>query len=394
MAIREKIVEGKKTYEVSLCIRSKHRPGVRVQRLWRGYTNLRDAQAAEKKMVQECAMELAKKEGTTLNWDELLERYELQMRKGTACLRPMQANILRETISMLRNFTADWLKRDCRTITPGDVRQIFNRMEADGYSRGRIRAVKSGVNGVFRFGMEEGHLNGVTHSPAQNVMIQKSKEEKPPLILSLSEIQKLLEEARRAEHPWYPVWFMALNTGMRSGELYALTWTDIDWDNRLITVSKSYNNRMKKTKSTKAGYWRKVPMNVDLEAMLKDLRAKVPMDQEHVLPRLSRWDHGESAKFLRGFCQQIGITEVNFHALRACFATHLLNAGVSAPIVKKICGWTEEKVMNRYIRLAGLDVSGATESLSFTLPTDEETKKKVVNMRDVRLSKAETEPKP
>lgn len=391
MAIREKIVEGKRTYEVSLCIRSKERPGVRVQRLWRGFTNLRDAQAAEKKMVQECAVELAKKEGTTLSWGEILERYELSMRTGTSCLRPMQANILRETVSMLRNFTGAWLKRDCRTINPGDVRQVFNKMEQDGYSRGRLRAVKCGINGVFRFGMEEGFLNGVTHSPAQSVILQKQKDEKPPLILSLSEIQRLIEMAKESEHPWYPVWFTALNTGMRSGELFALEWTDIDWDNKLITVSKSYNNRMKITKSTKAGYWRKVPINCDLEELLKQLRAQAPIDQKHVLPRLPRWAHGESAKFLRGFCQQIGITEVNFHALRACFATHLLNAGVSAPVVKKICGWTEEKVMTRYIRLAGLDVSGATQALSFALPTAEDTRRKVVNLREIRLTKKESD---
>lgn len=49
---------------------------------------------------------------------------------------------------------------------------------------------------------------------------------------------------------------------------------------------------------------------------------------------------------------------------------------------KKICGWTEEKVMTRYIRLAGLDVSGATDSLSFSDPYVNVGAKKVVNLRD------------
>lgn len=74
---------------------------------------------------------------------------------------------------------------------------------------------------------------------------------------------------------------------------------------------------------------------------------------------------GDAAKILKEFCVGIGISEIHFHALRACFATHMLNAGASSPVVKKICGWTDEKVMTRYIRLAGIDVSGATNNLGF-----------------------------
>ena len=86
---------------------------------------------------------------------------------------------------------------------------------------------------------------------------------------------------------------------------------------------------------------------------------------------------------LREFCEGIGLPSVCFHALRACFATHLLNAGVSSPVVKKVCGWTDEKVMSRYIRLAGVDVAGATSALNFVRPEAEQ--KKLVNLRDFRL---------
>jgi integrase len=210
-------------------------------------------------------------------------------------------------------------------------------------------------------------------------------EDKPPQILSLTEIQKLLDEARAMDHQWYPIWYMALHTGMRSGELYALEWNDIDFEGKMITCSKSYNGRMKIFKSTKAGYWRKIPMSAEVEAMLVDLRAKAEPGAVHVLPRINRWRRGEAARILREFCDGIGISSVNFHALRACFATHLLNAGVSSPVVKKICGWTDEKVMTRYIRLAGIDVRGATEGLGFTRP--EVGVRKVANLTDFRMQK-------
>lgn len=365
MAIREVVENGQKFFEVYIDVKSKFKKSARVQKRRKQIRGLREAQQIEKQMISEASMELARLEDMTMSWGELLDTFEVTLRSGTATRAKMQTDILREMVSFLRAWTSDWYKRDCRDITPGDVRRIINVMEEKDYSRGRLRSMKSAINNVFRFGIDEGHLNGVHASPAQSVQLPKYIEDKPPQILGMAEIHRLLETAKAEDHPWYPIWFMALNTGMRSGELYALEWTDLDWEKKLVTVSKSWNCRLKSVKSTKAGYWRKVPMNAELEAMLMDLREKTPITQKNVLPRASRWGNGEAAKFLRDHCLKIGITSVNFHALRACFATHLLNAGVSSPIVKKICGWTEEKVMNRYIRLAGLDVAGATEALKF-----------------------------
>lgn len=388
MAIKEVEKDGERFFEVHLDIKSRHKKGARVQKRQRFIRGLREAQQIEKEMIAEAAMELARLEDATMCWGELLDTFEITLRKGTATREAMLGSTLQEMVRFLRAWTSEWYKRDCREITPGDVRRIINAMEAKNYSRGRLRSMKTAINCVFRFGIDEGHLNTVHGSPAQNVQLPKYIEDKPPQILGMAEIHRLLETAKAEEHPWYPIWFMALNTGMRSGELYALEWTDIDWEKKLVTVSKSWNARMKAVKSTKAGYWRKVPMNAELEAMLMDLREKTPITQKQVLPRVGRWANGEAAKFLRDHCLKIGITSVNFHALRACFATHLLNAGVSSPIVKKICGWTEEKVMNRYIRLAGLDVAGATEALKFPGFTGEsQPMANVVNLGSIRAQK-------
>lgn len=69
---------------------------------------------------------------------------------------------------------------------------------------------------------------------------------------------------------------------------------------------------------------------------------------------------------LRDFCKLIGIPEINFHALRACFATQLLRNGVEPARVMKIAGWKDLNTMMRYVRLSGVDVAGVTDSLKFT----------------------------
>jgi integrase len=47
----------------------------------------------------------------------------------------------------------------------------------------------------------------------------------------------------------------------------------------------------------------------------------------------------------------------------------------------KICGWKDLKTMQRYIRLAGVDEGGATETLRF-IPTEEAVMEKVVSLYD------------
>ncbi len=87
------------------------------------------------------------------------------------------------------------------------------------------------------------------------------------------------------------------------------------------------------------------------------------MENQFVLPRFKESRVGGQARVLRAFCKGIGIQSVKFHTLRACFATQLIKEGVAPAIVMKICGWKDLKTMQRYIRLAGLEVDGATEAL-------------------------------
>ncbi len=86
-----------------------------------------------------------------------------------------------------------------------------------------------------------------------SALILNNDAEKVPDILTLGEVKQFLERGKELQNEWYPIWAMTLLTGMRNGELYALEWSDIDFENSLIRVSKSYNSRLKIVKSMKAG---------------------------------------------------------------------------------------------------------------------------------------------
>jgi integrase len=188
-------------------------------------------------------------------------------------------------------------------------------------------------------------------------------------VKSLAQVRTLLTKAKEINHPWFPVWAFAISTGMRSGELFALKWSSIDLDNKLIRVYESYAWRKKKAKSTKAGYWRNVPISTQLLKLIIELKG-LTGQSEFVLPRVNGWEDGYAAKHLRDFLKRYGIDEyVVFHTLRACLATHLLASGAEPAKVMKIGGWKDLKTFEIYIRLAGVDVVGVTEKLK-VLPTE------------------------
>lgn len=89
-----------------------------------------------------------------------------------------------------------------------------------------------------------------------------------------------------------------------------------------------------------------------------------------VYPRVIAWQRGEAARVLRQLCEGIGMTSVKFHALRACFATQLLRDSIAPIVVMKICGWQDLKTMQKYLRLAGFEIEGATEKLKILPPKD------------------------
>ena len=61
--------------------------------------------------------------------------------------------------------------------------------------------------------------------------------------LTVEEQQKFLETAKRS-HNYYQ-YALILETGLRTGELIGLTWDDIDFDERTLTVCKTLEFRHK-----------------------------------------------------------------------------------------------------------------------------------------------------
>ena len=107
-----------------------------------------------------------------------------------------------------------------------------------------MKTFRNVVHRIYLWGLEERLILGVNKTPMDGLSLTKKTEDKLPEILTREQI-KLLYEAKKQDHPWYPVWAFAILTGMRNGELYALKWSKIDFENEIMRVDESYNTKKK-----------------------------------------------------------------------------------------------------------------------------------------------------
>lgn len=164
---------------------------------------------------------------------------------------------------------------------------------------------------------------------------------------------------------WYSALSLAMLTGLRAGELYALRWEDVDYARGLIRVSKAYNHKLRRDKPhTKTGRIRHIPIGPQLKAIL-GLLAPTTIELGHILPRHKAFDHGEQSKAVRSLCIRAGVPPIRFHDFRALFTTHLFAAGIAITDVMAVNGWTQLSTAQRYLRLSGERVRGLADSITF-----------------------------
>lgn len=382
MAISSYKKNGVELFRASVQARGKVDSNLRLQRSKKNIATLKEALKIEKKLLKSVIEEVAKLEGRGLTWGEIVDRWEIMAGIGHLGDKYQDSTITKTHINRLRRYTRVWWDLRASDLTKGDGRQALNAAKANGAGTGLLKNIKSSINVVFNWAIEEKYVLGVSSSPVEGLIVAK-KEEKVPKILTKEELRTLLRNAKLDDNPWYPIWSFAVCTGMRSGELMGLQWKDIDLEKGIITVSKSYNNSRRIIKSTKAGYWRSVPISNDLRSVIMELKNDDTNPEDFVLERHYAWKNGQAGAILRQYLKDLGIdSDVVFHTLRACFATHLLASGVDQATVMKIGGWRDIKTFQIYVRLAGIEVKGATDALDVMPQMDTITGGKVVNMSE------------
>ncbi|MDU5336688.1 tyrosine-type recombinase/integrase [Enterococcus sp.] len=194
--------------------------------------------------------------------------------------------------------------------------------------------------------------NKLKENPFSAIKLPKGRTKKIHA-LTKKEQQKLEEIALNEKKDRGLPTYLALYTGLRIGEIAALRWSDIDFEQNLITVSHTYQRvalEMKKQKTqlilgspkTDSGI-RTIPIGKKLRKELLKLKRKsngsfvFSAKNQPMEPRLLTYHFHR----IREKC---GLENIHFHQLRHTFATRCLEAQGDILSVSALLGHASTKL--------------------------------------------------
>lgn len=149
--------------------------------------------------------------------------------------------------------------------------------------------------------------------------------------LSYDEEDELIRYLKERHPGLLPMVIVAINTGMRRGELVRLRWTDVYRDRELLHVTKTKNGRDR---------W--VPINSAAAEVLES-QSRVATGE-----RVFELDPDKVSSAFRMIARRLGLKNLRLHDLRHTFATRLGNANTDPFTMAEILGHSDLSQTKRY----------------------------------------------
>ncbi len=184
--------------------------------------------------------------------------------------------------------------------------------------------------------------------------------------LEREEIIKLLANCNKKIRP---IVVLALNTGMRKGEIFNLKWHDIDFKRNLITLL-----------NTKNGEKREVPMNEQVKTAL--IRVPKHPESATIFYNADGKPLHDVRKSFFTALKKSGIKDFHFHDLRHSFASQLVMAGIDLNTTRELLGHKDMRMTLRYAHLSqnhkkrAVDILGRRMDTFWTLSPSADNQQK------------------
>ncbi|MFZ5426117.1 MAG: tyrosine-type recombinase/integrase [Thermodesulfobacteriota bacterium] len=249
--------------------------------------------------------------------------------------------------SFLRNWIAPVFgDKPMRDIVPFDLERLKKKVLDAGKSPRTAHYILGVVRQVFNFAKRHSLFEG--ENPVR--LVKKPTSDNRRLrFLAKEETDRLLDALRERSQDLYDMALLSLHTGMRAGEIFSLTWTDVDLGRRLLTL-----------RDTKSGKNRPAFMTEDVVAMIQARVAERQHAHGLVFPDRNGKKRVEVSNVFQIVADSIGINngvtdrrqKVVFHTLRHTYASWLVEQGVDLYTVKELMGHGTLAMTERYSHLA------------------------------------------
>lgn len=229
-------------------------------------------------------------------------------------------------------------------LRPEMIQGVYNGMYRDGRSTSTIKNVHIVLSQSFKQAIKN---NLLFRNPCEALTIPKTQ---PKINRALTQSEQETFVNHLPDTTYGNLLLFALNTGMRCGEITALTWDDIDFEEMIITVNKTstrvINREGESSTKTKIVIsspktlkgTRHIPINNTAEKILLEQKKKEGMfvfsSRNNTI--LSTRD---ILRVFKSILEKAGLPdEINVHSLRHTFATRLLEKGANIKAISEILG--------------------------------------------------------
>lgn len=259
-----------------------------------------------------------------------------------------------------------------KSLRAEHVQKMINDMLTSGLSPKNIRDTFNNINAAMKMAVK---TRLISYNPCEGVVLPKMKKYRAKVYDS-STMHTLLEAAYGTEM-YLPI-LLLITVGLRRGELLALRWEDIDFDNNLLKVRKNMvcgeNGVIIKDPKSEAGI-RDIHIGDDVVKVLREARIQYMEDALAYgkgfqnLGFIIRQADGSpimpnsmTRKWSR-FVKRIGLEKIRLHDLRHSNATALIQAGVNPRVVQQRLGHSDVNItLNTYTHvLPEMDVDAAAK---------------------------------
>ena len=128
-----------------------------------------------------------------------------------------------------------------KSLSTASVQEYVNQLKLNGLARSSVVGILSVLSAAYEYAIEP--LQYVKENPCTRAKIPKfEKQPKERVIIPPEDFKKILERFPSST-PFYLPLMIGYYTGLRISETFALCWSDIDFENRTLSVTKSVVKR-------------------------------------------------------------------------------------------------------------------------------------------------------
>ncbi|MGL2815463.1 site-specific integrase [Helicobacter pylori] len=209
---------------------------------------------------------------------------------------------------------------------------IYHQDTLKHYKKNTIHNLNANLKSFLEFCEQEGYIN---KNPYFKITMKNAKEGEKIYPFSLNEIKAILKITPDLRLKAFLT--TAFLTGMRTGEQLALTWEDIDFNEKKIVINKSLNLSGVITSPKNKSSIREVDLLEPVEKILKELKATEPANKKMIFLSVPK----RTQDFQRAFkklLKALNLKDRKLYATRHTFASLMLSQGEEAMWISQTLG--------------------------------------------------------